>query len=112
MTAKSPDRHQLAVAILAIATAAIGFGLFGSDLLVGQLVRDGNFVAAIQYLKLALIAVAVISYFAVAISVARMLPDDHVTGRELAYGPTQWLVVEMAALAALYLVLLITELAG
>ena len=112
MKAIPPDRHQLAIAILAIATAAIGFGLFGGDLPVGELIREDRFAAGIQYLKLMLIAVVVVSYFAVAISVARILPEDRVTGRQLAYGPMQWLVIEMAALAALYLILLIAELAG
>ena len=112
MNSKPPDRHQLAVAILAIATAAIGFGLFGGDLPVGKFVREGGFAAGIQYMRLTLIAVTVVSYFALAISVARILPENDVTGRQLAYGPMQWLVIEMVALAALYLILLIAELAG
>ena len=39
MSTKPPDGHQLAVAILAIATAAIGFGIFGGDLALGELVQ-------------------------------------------------------------------------
>ena len=112
MIAKPPDRHQLAVAILAIATAAIGFGLFGGDVSVGKFELVDGFTAGIQGAKLAMITTAIVCYFAGAISVIRVLREDQITGERLVSGPMQWLVIEMVALAELYLVLLIAELLG
>ena len=105
MSPKPPDRHQLAVAILAIATAAIGFGLFSSDV---QLISSPDLARAIQWGRLAGIALAIVFYFLVLLTVGEILLKEETSGRELA-GPIGWLYLEMASLAWLYVLSLIEE---
>ena len=110
MSPKSPDRHQLAVAILAIATAAIGFGLFGSDVQIGELVRTPSLARDILWARLVGVAFATTSYFFVLITVGKMLPDEKITGKQLANGPIVWFLMEMLSLAWLYILNVIEEL--
>ena len=105
MSPKSPDGHQLAVAILAIATAAIGFGLFGSDV---QSLSTPGLARVIQWGRLAGIALAIVSYFRVLLTVGRMLPRAEISSRELT-GPIAWFYLEMIGLAWLYMLNIIEE---
>ena len=112
MIAGRPGRHQLAVGILAIATAAIGFGLFGSNLQIGQFGQIDNFASSIQNAKLAGIALTALFYFWLLLDVSRILLDDEITGSRLVFGPLQWLFMEMLSLAVLYGFTIIQELVG
>ena len=102
MKTKPPDGHQLAVAILAIATAAIGFGIFGGDFALGELVQKPGLARQIQWAKLTGIVATTVFYFLVLITVGRMLPSHRISGRELLNGPIAWLYLEMVSLAGLY----------
>ena len=110
MSPKSPDRHQLAVAILAIATAAIGFGLFGSDVQFGEFVRAPSLTRDILWARLVGVALATGSYFIVLITVGKMLPNEEISGKELANGPIVWFLMEMLSLAWIYVLNVIEEL--
>ena len=93
----------MAVAILAIATAAIGFGLFGSDVQFGELIRAPGLSRDIQWARLAGVAFATICYFVVLITVGRILSNDKISGKELTNGPIVWFYMEMVSLAWLYI---------
>ena len=110
--ARTPDRHQLAAAILAIATAAIGFGIFGGDLSVGAWEKDLGFARGAQLGKLLGILFAGVFYFLVLLSSSRIFQDEQITGRQLVLGPLQWLYMEMVSLAGLYSLNLVEELSG
>lgn len=110
LPSKSPDRHQLSVAILAIATAAIGFGLFGGDIQFGELMQTPSLARDIQWARLAGIAFATVSYFLVLVTVGRMLPKDQISGKELTNGPFAWFYMEMVSLAWLYMLSVIEQL--
>lgn len=110
--AKTPDRHQLAAAILAIATAAIGFGIFGGDLTVGAWHKELGFARGTQLGKLLGILLAGVFYFLVLLSTSRVFQHEQISGRQLVLGPLQWLYMEMIALAGLYSLNLVEELSG
>ena len=110
MNIKPPDGHQLAVAILAIATAAIGFGIFGNDIALGDLVQTPGLARQIQWAKLTAITATTVFYFLVLVTVGRMLPSRTISGRELVNGPIAWLYLEMVSLAGLYFFRVLEEL--
>ncbi len=112
MPSKQPEWYQLAIAIMAVATAAIGFGLFGSGVEVGPWVSEPDFARGAQLGKVAGILASGVFYLLVLLSVARFLQDEHVTGRQLVFGPLQWLFMEMTSLGGLFFVGLLEELAG
>ena len=112
MTTKSPDGHQLAVGILAIATAAIGFGIFGGNFALGELVQTPGLAKQIQWAKLTSIVATTTFYFLVLVTVGRLLPRRQISGRELVNGPMAWLYLEMVSLAGLYFFRVIEELVG
>ncbi len=98
----SPDRHQLALAILAIATAAIGFGLFGSGL---RMSGDFGENAMSTFLPVFVI-LALVSYALVVISTGRILMrDDNPSGWDLVVkGPFYWMSVEIMLIALTFLI--------
>ena len=100
-----PDRHQLAIAILAIATAAIGFGLFGSDVNLGIDVFDAGITTTLRRLRFGLVVAALVCYAGVIVTVGRILfREDNATGRELVLGPMRWMVFEMLSLALIFVI--------
>ena len=68
-----------AVTMLAIATGALGFGLFGAEFRVST--------ELLPAMKLAAGGLAFVCYMALAESVRCMLRDGDVTGRQVARGP-------------------------
>ncbi len=109
---KTPDRLQLAVAILAIATAAIGFGLFGVETEIGSLVKEPGYTQGMQVAKIVGMVTSGVFYFRVLLSVARILPDNKATGHQLVQGPVQWFYMEMVSLGGLFLLKVAEELAS
>ena len=99
------DRHQLAVAILAIATAVIGFGLFGADFQTAGdspwSPRDG--INSESLLVLAFFAL--VSYALVVVSAGRILLREHnPSGVDLVKGPLFWMAVEIIPLALIFVI--------
>ena len=105
MKVKLPDRQNQALAILAIATAAIGFGLFGVDFdLQTPTAANPDTVLAFAA-RLAGILGALVYYSAVLWSAAKLLiREDKITGRELILGPVVAMGGEMASLTLIFLV--------
>ena len=86
----SPQFHRQnqALTIMAIATATIGFGLFGADFNTGTILLDSNLTASLARIKLDFGLAALISYASVLASVAAILRRrTNVTGRQLVAGP-------------------------
>lgn len=105
MNFKRPDRHQQALAILAIATAAIGVSLFGGGLNLDR-PSDGS-TGPFLWLTIGksfAILFAVAAYFLVFTSVIRILGLERpVTGQEIVSGPLLWLYWEMFILALIFM---------
>ncbi len=102
---RQPDRHQLALAILAIATAAIGFGLFGADFhITGDSfwsLEDGTTSESL----LVLAFFTLVSYAGVLISTGQiLLRDDNPSGVDLVKGPLLWMGVELMLLALMFII--------
>lgn len=105
MSSEGPDRHQHVLAILAIATAAIGVGLFGGGLkLTGPVEGFSGFLLFLTISKSFAVLAAVGFYFSVFVSVMRITASEPpVFGREVAGGPLLWLYWEMSFLAFIFL---------
>jgi len=92
---------------LAIATAAIGFGLFGQfheqPVAEPQLQTARLIAGLIAVSRFVLISLTVMSYFLLLEKVSRLLSKDKISGSELVNGPMTWLFVEMACLTGLHL---------
>lgn len=111
MNRTPPDRHQIAIAILAIATAALGFGLFGIELNVVESNWTPGFNFGLQTGKFVAVLSAIGFYFVVLFTVGRLLQSDEISGQDLTFGPLQLLFLEMFSLAMLYMFTIIEELA-
>ena len=98
------DRQNQALAILAIATAAIGFGLFGPDWELQFPTSKDPEVRFASLAQISGIVITLFAYFLVLITSGRILArDSRVTGLELITGPMAWLVVEALGLCWIFL---------
>ena len=102
---QSQHFQSLSLTILAIATAAIGFGLFGVDFPIIASLPDlqgpALFWAA---LKLICGAGGIVSYASVLVMVSKILTQDSpVTGRRVALGPLLLMGVVMAFVALIFI---------
>lgn len=98
------DRQNQALAILAIATAAIGFGIFGSDWEWRTLSSNDPYAPLLYTVQALGIVVPSIAYFLVLVTSGMILVrDDRVSGLELFQGPMIWLTVEMMGMGLLFL---------
>ena len=105
MGARLSDRQNQALAVLAIATAAIGFGPFGVDWELQS--ADGLKGIGLFYfgMQLAAILGSIGYYFAAFWDVAKiLLREDAVSGLELVRGPVLSMAAEMLCLAWLFLI--------
>ena len=81
-------RQNQALTILAIATAVVGFGLFGADFNTGTILLDSSLTASLARAKIGLGIAALVSYATVLVSVAAILRRrTNVTGRQLVAVP-------------------------
>ena len=98
MTDRTRDYQQMAVAILAIATAALGFGLWSQDFALPE-----TWGTPLHHTQLALGLVATFFYFGTFVSVGRILAQEgRITGQDLVTRPMAWLYLQMLALALLF----------
>ena len=89
-------RQNQALTILAIATATIGFGLFGADFNTGKILLDSGLTASLARAKVALGVAALLSYATVLASVASILRRrTNITGQQLVTGPLQRTYLEL-----------------
>ena len=103
---QSQHFQSISVTILAIATAAVGFGLFGADFRVissiPELQGPALFWAA---LKLICGAGAMVSYASVVVAVGRTLAQEvPVTGRQVTLGVLLLAGVVMAFVALIFII--------
>ena len=92
------DYQQMAVAILAIATAALGFGLWSQDLAPPEIGET-----LLHHVQPALGLIATALYLGTFVSVGRILAQEgRVTGQDLVARPMVWLYLQMLALALLF----------
>ena len=105
MNSHTPDRQQHVLAILAVATAAIGVGLFGGGLKL--IVTEKDLSGLLLFLTIAksfAVLAAVGFYFSVFTSVIRITALERpVSGLEVASGPLLWLYWKMFFLALIFL---------
>ena len=105
MNSNSRHFQSLSVTILAIATAAIGFGLFGADFHPVESLAAAGFATFLASAKLLSGGLALIHYSAVLVSVARILMQDtNATGRQVSLGPLVLMGLEMAFVAAIFVI--------
>ena len=89
-------RQNQALTILAIATATIGFGLFGADFNTGTILLDSGMTAFLARAKVALGLAALLSYATVLVSVAGILRRRaSITGQQLVSGPLYGTYLEL-----------------
>ena len=102
--AKPPDRHQLAIAILAIATAAVGFGLFGFNLKIDPVSLALTGIPGATSILFSFVVLTLLVYAILVISISRLLlRDENPTGRDLVGGPFYWMSIEMLLLGVTYI---------
>ena len=111
---QSQHFQSLSLTILAIATAAIGFGLFGVDFptvaSLPELQGPARFWAA---LKLICGAGGMISYASVVVAVGKILAQDSpVTGRQVALAPLLLMGVVVAFVALIFVIGVFQEPSG
>ena len=110
MSAQSRHFQSQAVAILAIATAVVGFGLFGTDFQSGSILWTGGLSGLLARAKLILATVAVGFYFAAMLSVRKIMRQrDEVTGAQIANGPLLLTFGETIDVGLIFLVGILEE---
>ena len=110
MSAQSRHFQSQAVAILAIATAVAGFGLFGTDFQTGSILWTSGASGVIARVKFILAMAAVASYIATMLSVRKIMRQkDTVTGEQIANGPLALTFGETAYLAMIFFVGILEE---
>ncbi len=94
MTEESRHFQSLSVTILAIGTAALGFGLFGSDFDASEQI----------FFRVRIVsgAFAIIFYVMLVLSVARILSRTGVSGDAVVMGPMFWMFELMVAIAVIF----------
>ena len=104
MSPQSRHYQQLAMAVLAMASAALGFSFWTHDF---DLDYPANCDAVLQiyfWVRVASPPMAVVLFFAVLSSVGRLFaPNRLVNAADLIRGPFFWFYWEMSALSLLFL---------
>ena len=103
MSAHSNHQNQ-ALTILTIATAAIGFGLFGSDFDTGTILLEGGLGPTFARAKLGC-GVAALGFYVTVLKSVRdvLIQSDNVTGRHIVEGPLSRMYAEVAFVALIFL---------
>ena len=110
MSAQSRHFQSQAVAILAIATAVVGFGLFGTDFQSGSILWTGGLNGVIARIKLILAMAAVGFYFAAMLSVRKIMRQrDEVTGAQIANWPLSLTFAETIDVGLIFLIGILEE---
>ena len=95
MTEESRHFQSLSVAILAMGTAAVGFGLFGAELSPRPaLPLAVKFVAGLF---------AIGYYFGLVHSIRGILTRSEVSGEDVMHGPLFWMLLIMGCMAMMFL---------
>ena len=103
MTTHSNHQNQ-ALTILAIATAAIGFGFFGVEFRTGGILLESGIGPFAARLKLGLGLMALAFYATTLAAVGKILIDENATGKQVAYGPLFRMSLELLYVALIFIV--------
>ena len=104
MESQTRDYHRMAITILAIATAAIGIGLWASDFDWSPPQSQNSLLEVLYVVRVSSVLAATFFYFATFVATTRLLVRDrNVTGKDLARGPLTLLCLQMGYLAFLFL---------
>ena len=109
MNSRSQHFQSLSVTILAIATAAVGFGLFGADFRVGENILETGLSSHLVRLKVIAALSVLICYSVLVVSVARILGRKEVTDGHVVNGPIRWMAMEMTYVAAIFIIRVLEE---
>lgn len=97
--------QTLSVTIMAIATAVVGFGLFGSDQLAGIEFQGPPETVLAATLKLLLSLHALAQYGVLILSVGGLLRQQiTVSGQQVAHGPLLQMALVMASVALIFII--------
>ena len=95
--------QQMAIALLAIATAALGFAIWTQDFDLTLPETDNLTIALFYWVQVATPLVAIVLYFAMLLSVSRILArTENVVGLDLVREPIFWLYWLMITLAIMF----------
>lgn len=98
------DYQQMAIAVLAIATAALGLGLWAQDFDLTLPDAENSWFIRLYWARVAGVGAAVSFYFVTFAAVLKILWQDHaVTGYDLVRYPLAGLYIQMLILALLFL---------
>ena len=104
MGPRTRDYQQMAIAILAIATAALGFAIWAQDLDLAYPVKPDSGMLLLYGVRVATPVIAIVFYFLTFITVGDILGRDHsVTGILVVRRPIVWLYLQMVTLSILFL---------
>ena len=96
MSADSKHFQAQSVTLLAIATGAVGFGLFGAEFRVSmEFLPTAKFVAA---------GYVLVVYVALVRSVSRILQSDDVTGEDVVQGPLFYMFLVVLYVVSIFVV--------
>lgn len=96
--------QQMAIALLAIATAALGFAIWTQDFDLALPETDDLTIAFFYWVQVVAPLVAIVLYFAMLLSVSRILArTENVVGMDLVRQPIFWLYWLMITLAIMFL---------
>ncbi len=105
MNSQTCHYQTLAVTILAIATAVIGFGLFGSDQLVGIEFQGPQEMVLAAALKLLLGLHALAQYGVLLAVIGGLIKQKTpVTGQQVTHGPLLQTALVMASVALIFII--------
>ena len=109
MTDESRHFQSLSITLLAIGTAALGFGLFGAKFLietapyVSENADSHSIVESVDvFVKTVVVLVALFLYAMLVLSVRSILIQTEVTGEDVVQGPLFWMFELMVCIAAIF----------
>lgn len=107
MKAKAQHLQTLGTALLAMATAAVGFGLLQNTALAptyAELLAFPQWAGIFAWGKVGFGIAAIVLYFIVVVNVRRMWSlDESITMNEIIQGPLFFMITEMGALTVLFI---------
>ena len=110
MEQRTRDYQQMTIAILAIATAALGFALWAQDFDAALPKTDNWWIFSLHVVQMVSIIGALIFYFFTFTSVRAIIGHGrHAANRNLIGRPIDWLYWQMVALTVLFIVGFLSE---
>ena len=101
---RTRDYQQMAIAILAVATAALGFAIWSQDFDFAYPAMTDSVITLLYVVSVVTFLIAIGFYFLTFITVGNILSRDrNVTGILLVRRPIAWLYFQMVTLSIMFL---------